>query len=70
VVERYQDWLDVKRPQAKAGDLSPRTVSEYERYGRRGGEISRKPRARDFIALAQALITRIDHMAEAAMAVT
>ena len=40
VVERYAAWLRVKHQQVEAGDLSPRTVGEYERYARPGGEIA------------------------------
>jgi integrase/recombinase XerC len=39
VTQRYDDWLAVKRQQVEAGDLSPRTVKEYERFARPGGEL-------------------------------
>jgi integrase len=40
VAERYADWLKVKQAQVEAGERSPRTVQEYERFARPGGEIS------------------------------
>ncbi len=39
VTERYADWLAVKRQQVEAGERSPRTVQEYERYARPSGEV-------------------------------
>jgi integrase len=39
VPQRYERWLEVRKAQVEAGDLSPRTIQEYEHYRRPGGEI-------------------------------
>ena len=39
VTNRYARWVKVKEAEAQVGDLSPRTVQEYHRYARPGGEI-------------------------------
>lgn len=40
VTHRYQDWVAFKKEQAANADLSPRTLHEYERYARPGGELA------------------------------
>lgn len=40
VLGRYEDWLAGKWRQVEAGDRSPRTVQEYARYARDGGELA------------------------------
>jgi len=39
IANRYARWVEVKEAEADVGDLSPRTVQEYRRYARRGGEV-------------------------------
>lgn len=39
VIVRYAAWLEFKQRQVDAGERSPRTVQEYRRYARPGGEI-------------------------------
>lgn len=40
VLAEYGRWLRLKRAQVEAGERSPRTVREYERFAREGGELS------------------------------
>ena len=39
LVPRYQEFLKVKQSEVAAGALSPRTLKEYDRYARAGGEL-------------------------------
>lgn len=39
VAHRYGQWISIQEQRAQAGDLSPRTVAEYRRYAREGGEL-------------------------------
>jgi len=39
ITNRYARWIKVKEEEAEVGDLSPRTVQEYRRYARPGGEV-------------------------------
>ncbi len=44
VTERYADWIKAKRAQDEAGERSPRTIDEYERYARPARPDLRPPR--------------------------
>ncbi len=39
VPRRYARWVKIQEDRVAVGDLSPRTVQEYRRYGRPGGEV-------------------------------
>ncbi len=39
ITNRYARWIKLKEAEAEVGDLSPRTVQEYRRYARPGGEV-------------------------------
>lgn len=40
IASRYAEWLSIKDAEVRAQDRSPRTVAEYRRYAREGGELS------------------------------
>ena len=40
VLKYYRRWLKLKWQQVEAGDRSPRTITEYERYARKNSEMA------------------------------